>query len=145
MTKGGDLRVADVMTADPLSIEGMASVNEALAAMRGRGISCLVVNRRDVDDEYGLLLILDIAREISTKNRPVHRTQVYEVMQKPAPAVDSSMKLKYAIRYMTRFSLSHCVVLRGRDLAGIVSLRDITIRFHDAAAEAGADAAPIPN
>lgn len=132
MTQGADLRVNEAMTADPVTIEGMASVNEALAVMRSRGISCIVVNRRDADDEYGLLLIADIAREISTKNRPVSRTQVYEVMQKPAPAVDSAMKLKYAIRHMTRFGLTHCVVLRGRDLAGIVSLRDITVRFLDA-------------
>jgi len=55
--------------------------------------------------------------------------QVYEVMQKPAPTVDSDMKLKYAIRHMIRFGLGHCVVVRGRELAGIVSLRDITIRL----------------
>lgn len=131
MTQESDLRVNEAMTADPVTIEGMASVNDALTVMRGRNISCLVVNRRDPDDEYGLLLISDVAREISAKNRPVSRMQVYEVMQKPAPAVDSDMRLKYAVRHMTRFGLSHCIVLRGRDLAGIISLRDITVRFLD--------------
>lgn len=129
MTKGPDLRVDDMMTADPATIDGMATVNEALAIMRERSISSLVVRRRDADDEYGLLLISDIARGISTSNRPVSRIQVYEVMQKPAPAVDAEMKLRYAIRYMTRFGISHCVVLRGRELTGIVSLRDMTILF----------------
>ncbi|MCW5731691.1 MAG: CBS domain-containing protein [Alphaproteobacteria bacterium] len=132
MTQGADLRVGEAMTADPVTIEGMASVNEALAVMRSRGISCLVVDRRDADDEYGLLLISDIAREISTKNRPVSRTQVYEVMQKPAPTVDSDMKLKYAIRYMARFGLSHCIVLQGRELVGLVTLRDMTVRYIEA-------------
>ena len=131
MTKGPDLRVGEMMTADPATIDGMATVNEALAIMRERNISSLVVRRRDADDEYGLLVISDIARGISTSNRPVSRIQVYEIMQKPAPAVDSDMKLKYAIRFMTRFGISHCVVLRGRELAGIVSLRDMTIRFLD--------------
>jgi len=131
MTKGPDLRVGEMMTADPATIDGMATVNETLAIMRERNISSLVVRRRDADDEYGLLVISDIARGISTSNRPVSRIQVYEIMQKPAPAVDSDMKLKYAIRFMTRFGISHCVVLRGRELAGIVSLRDMTIRFLD--------------
>ena len=140
MNQGADLRVRDALTAAPLTIEGMASVNDALAIMRARGISCLVVDRRDADDEFGLLLISDIARELSSKNRPVARTQVYELMQKPAPALDSDMRLRYAIRHMTRFGLSHCVVLRGRDLAGIVSLRDITIRFHDGGVEPGPQA-----
>ena len=129
MTPDSELRVGDAMTPDPATVEGMASVNDALALMRDRGFSCLVVNRRNPDDEFGLVLVADIAREISDRNRPVSRTQVYEVMQKPAPALDAQMRLRYAIRHMTRFGLSHCVVLRGRDLAGIVSLRDITIRF----------------
>jgi predicted transcriptional regulator len=129
MTQEAGLRVGEAMTADPLMIDGMASVNDALAVLREWNISCLVVNRRDADDEYGLLLISDIAREIAIRNRPVARVQVYEVMQKPAPALNADMRLKYAIRYMTRFGLSHCIVLRGRDIAGIVSLRDITVRF----------------
>lgn len=129
MKKGADLRVKEVMTVEPVTIDGMAHIAEALALMRNRNISSLVVKRRDADDEFGLLLVADIARGISTSNRPVSRVQVYEVMQKPAPVVDAEMKLKYAVRFMTRFGISHCVVLRGRDLAGIVSLRDITIRF----------------
>lgn len=129
MTKGVDLRVGEMMTAVPATIDGMATANEALAIMRERNISSLVVNRRDPEDEYGLLLISDIAREISANNRPVSRIQIYEIMQKPAPAVDADMKLRYAIRYMTRFGITHCVVLSGRELAGIVSLRDMTIRF----------------
>ena len=137
MIRGADVRVGEAMTLGPVTIDGMASVNEALAIMREQGISCLVVDRRDEEDEYGLLLISDIAREILANNRPVSRTQVYEVMQKPAPAVDSEMKLRYAIRHMSRFGLSHCVVLRGRELAGIVSLRDITIRFLEAGASDG--------
>src|SRR5690606_23567080 len=60
MPQGADLRVREAMTADPITIDGMATINEALAVMRSRGISCLVVNRRDADDEYGLLLIADV-------------------------------------------------------------------------------------
>jgi CBS domain-containing protein len=133
--KGSDLRVGEMMTADPATVDGMATVNEALALMRERNISSVVVRRRDSDDEYGLLLMADIARGISEGNRPVSRTQVYEMMQKPAPAVDAEMKLRYAIRHMTRFGISHCIVLKGRELAGIVSLRDITVRFLDEAGE----------
>ncbi|MFN3460777.1 MAG: hypothetical protein ACK4ZN_07175, partial [Oceanibaculum sp.] len=35
------------MTAVPATIDGMATANEALAIMRERNISSLVVNRRD--------------------------------------------------------------------------------------------------
>lgn len=124
--------IGEVMQADPRTIEGLAPISEALAVMRANNYSCLVVNRRDERDEYGLLLITDIAREVISKNRPLSRTNVYEVMAKPAPAIDKDMNVKYAIRHMDRFGLTHCVVLSGRDLAGIVTLKNMTYSYLDA-------------
>jgi len=121
--------VEAVMTTDIEIVEGMASVEDALSVMRAKNISSLVVSRRDERDEYGLVLVSDIAREIISRNRPVARVNVYEIMAKPAPALDAQMDIKYAIRHMTRFALSHCLVLRGRDLVGIVTLRDMTVRY----------------
>lgn len=131
MNERADMSVRDAMTGAPVAIDGLVPVDEALTIMRERNISCLVVDRRDEEDEYGLLLISDIAREILGKSRPVSRTHVYEVMQKPAPTLAAEMKIRYAARFMGRFGLSHCVVLSGRTLAGIVTLRDLTIRLLD--------------
>ncbi len=124
--------VGEVMQPDPRTIDGMASVNEALAIMRTNNYSCLVVPRRDERDEYGLLLITDIAREVISKNRPLSRTNVYEIMTKPAPAIDKGMSVKYAIRHMDHFGLTHCVVLSGRELAGIVTLKTMTYSYLNA-------------
>ena len=129
--EGTDLRVGEAMTA-PVTIEGMAWVNETVAIMRSRGISCLVVDRRE-DDEHGLLLISDIARvDMDQATGQCHGRRSMSDAEEPAPTVHSDMKLKYAIRYMTRFDLSHRVVLRGLDLAGTATLRDIAIRLLDA-------------
>ena len=124
--------VGEVMHPDPKTIEGMAPVTEALAVMRTNNISCLVVQRRDQRDEYGMLLITDIAREVIGKIRPMSRTNVYEIMTKPAPALDKDMNVKYAIRHMDRFGLTHCIVLSGRDLAGIVTLKTMTYSYLNA-------------
>jgi CBS domain-containing protein len=129
MTSGGFLPVREVMSADPVRIDGFATVDAALALMRDRGISALVVDRRDERDEFGMLLVADIAREVVGRNRPVARTNVYEIMAKPAPAVDADMDIRYAIRQMARFELTHSVVLHQRDLVGVVTLRDMTVRF----------------
>ena len=123
------LPVKEVMTRDPVSIAGMATVQEALASMKERNISSLVVARRDARDEFGLLLIGDIAREVIGRNRPPSRTNVYEIMTKPAPAVDADMNIKYAIRQMSAQNLTHCIVLQARELVGLVTLRDMTVRF----------------
>lgn len=123
------IRVSDVMRREPSMIDGMATAEEALALMSSRNISSLVVRRRDENDEFGLVLISDIAREIIGRGRALARTNVYEIMTKPAPMVDAEMNIKYAIRYMTRCRFTHCTVLRGRDLAGVVTLRDMTVRY----------------
>lgn len=134
MSQSFFLPVREVMTRDPERIEGLATVPEALDRMKARHISSLVVERRDAQDEFGLLLVADVAREVIGQSRPLSRTNVYEVATKPAPTVDADMNIKYAIRYMARFGLSHCVVLHGRDLVGLVTLRDLTLRYVEVAA-----------
>lgn len=121
--------VGEVMQGNPRTIEGLAPVSEALAVMRTSNISCLVVQRRDEHDEYGMLLITDIAGEVISKSRPMRRTNVYEIMTKPAPALDKSMNVKYAIRHMVRFGLTHCIVLSARELAGVVTLKTMTYSY----------------
>jgi CBS domain-containing protein len=132
MSQSFFLPVKEVMTRDPERIEGLATVQDALARMQARHISSLVVERRDAQDEFGLLLVGDIAREVIGRNRSPSRTNVYEIMTKPAPAVDADMSIKYAIRHMARLGLSHCVVLHGRDLVGLVTLRDMTLQYVEA-------------
>ena len=130
MTGDADhLPVREAMTPDPLVVDGLTAVSEALRMMRERGISSLVVERRHERDEYGIVLVSDIAREVVGQNRVPSRTQVYEVMAKPAPSLDAEMEVKYAIRLMHRLGLTHALVLEGRRLAGIVTLRDLIVRF----------------
>jgi CBS domain-containing protein len=140
MTSLPRITVREVMTGDPVEIDGMASLGEALKLMAERNISALVVRRRDERDEYGLLLVSDVAQEIISKGRPSSRTNVYEVMQKPAPAVDAEMDIRYAIRQMSRFGLTHCLVVEARQLAGIVTLRDLTMRYITTAESASGEA-----
>ena len=56
------LRVSDIMRTEVHTIDGLATVSEAMAVMRRDHVSSLVVPRRDADDEFGLILVSDIAR-----------------------------------------------------------------------------------
>jgi len=122
-----DLSVAEAMTADPLVVDGLTSVSEALTMMRNRNISSLLVERRNERDEYGIVLVTDIAREVVNGNRVPSRTHLYEVMTKPASCIDAQMNARYAIRLMQRLELTHALVVDGRRLVGIVTLRDLVI------------------
>jgi len=127
------LPVREAMTADVLVVDGLTTVSEALAMMRERDIGSLVVERRNEQDEYGIVLVADIARELVGGNRVASRTHLYEVMAKPAPSLDADMGVRYAIRLMQRLDLTHALVVERRSLKGIVTLRDLVLRYIDKA------------
>lgn len=123
-----ELRVGDVMVTEVISIDGLATVSDAMALMRQHNVNSLVVNRRDEDDEIGLVLVSDIARRVIAPNRSSDRVNVYEIMSKPVWTVPPDMLARYAVRLLARFEISRAVVVdHDRNPIGIVTLRDLTL------------------
>ena len=126
MTETSAIKVKDLMVEKLYMIDGLATVAEAMALMRKHQVSSLVVNRRDADDELGLVVIADIARGVILHNRPPGRTNVYEIMSKPLLTVPEDMLAKYAVRLLARFEVSRAVVVdHDRNALGMVTLRDL--------------------
>jgi predicted transcriptional regulator len=130
MSSENSRRVRDAMTASVRTIEAMATVADAIRAMREAGVSSLVVERRDDADEFALLVVSDIAREVIAKNRAADRVNVYEIMSKPVVTVPADMQVKYAVRLLVRFGLSRALVIgERREPVGIVTLRDLVLSY----------------
>lgn len=124
------IKVAEIMSRNVRTIDSMATARQAMEKMAAEGVTSLVVERRDERDEYGVLVVTDIAREVVAKNLSFDRVQVYEVMNKPVLAVDPGMDLRYAIRLLVRFGLRRALVLGSdRQIQGIVTLRDMVLRY----------------
>lgn len=121
--------VRDVMSGDVHMIDGLASVREAIEIMRDRSVSSLVIRPRHDTDEYGIVVITDIAARVMAANRAAERVSVYEVMSKPALTVEAGMDIKYAMRLLTRFGLSRALVLEQGSLAGVVTVRDLVMAY----------------
>ena len=131
------IQVVEVMTRDLHRIDSMATVRQAMEKMTSERVSSLVVERRDEKDEYGMIVVTDIAREVVAANLSFDRVQVYEVMSKPVVYVDPGMDLRYAIRLLVRFGLSRALVLGAdRQVQGMVTLRDMVLRYADIGGEA---------
>ena len=123
-------KVSEAMTASVHTIDAMATVKDAIQAMREHGVSSLAVERRDEHDEFGLLVIADIAREVIAVNRAAERVNVYEIMSKPVVSLPADMSIKYAVRLLVRFELSRALVIdAAREPIGIVTLRDMVLRY----------------
>jgi predicted transcriptional regulator len=130
MNETAYVKVADAMTENVRMIPAMATVKEAIRMMREASVSSLAVERRDAQDEFGLLVIADIAREVIAQNRAAERVNVYEVMSKPVLTLPADMNIKYAVRLLVRFDLSRALVVdSSRAPVGIVTLRDMVLRF----------------
>lgn len=131
MNEKKHVHVGDVMTASIKMIKRTATVDQAIEAMREAGVSSLVVERRDDTDEFGLVAITDIAREVTSRDRPADRVNVYEVMTKPVLTLAVDMRTEYAVRLLVRFKLSRALVVdHSRTPVGVVTLRDMVLRHH---------------
>jgi len=122
------VRVRDVMKLSFDMVDGMATVADALKTMKHVETKCLIVDKRHPDDEYGILLMSDIARHVLGRDRSPERVNVYEVMAKPVISVDPEMDIKYCARLFDRFQLSRAPVVEERKVVGIVSFTDLVIK-----------------
>ena len=123
------IRVRDVMKPHFDIVDRMTTVAEALQQMKHVETKCLIVDKRHDDDEYGMLLISDIARHVVAHDRSPDRVNVYEVMAKPVISVDPDMDIRYCARLFDRFDLSRAPVIdRNRQISGIVSFTDIVLK-----------------
>lgn len=136
MTKPEAIQTRDAMRQAHV-IDGLSSVRKALTIMEETGRNALVIDKRDPQDEYGLITIGMIAREIFAKNRNPQRVSVYEVMEKPALTISAGMQVRYALRLMTRLGVEHAIVCKGDTLVGVADLRDMSMcEFRDGQSKA---------
>ena len=115
------IRVKDVMKTDFGTIEGVATVADALIKMKTLKTAVLIVNKRNEDDEYGMLTSGDIARHVLAKDRAPDRVNVYEIMNKPVISVHPDMDIRYCSRLFANYNLVRAPVLDNKKVVGMVS------------------------
>lgn len=128
MSKKNVVHVSDVMKTQFDTIDGLLSVAEAMKKMKHIETKTLIVNKRDENDEYGVVLISDIAREVLAKDRSPQRVNIYEIMTKPVITVSPGMDIRYCARLFDKFGLSRAPVVEKNKLVGIVSYTDMVLK-----------------
>lgn len=121
------IRVRDVMKKNFDMVDGKMTIMEALRTMKHVETKSLIVNKRHDDDEYGMLLLSDIAKNVLAKDRSPERTNVYEIMSKPLLPIDPQMDIRYCARLLERFGLSRAPVVENGKVIGIVSFTDMVL------------------
>ncbi len=119
------IKARDVMHEKHLELDGMATVSQALQAMRGDKADVVIVKKRNEHDALGILLLSDIAKKVLAKDRAPDRVNIYEIMSKPVIPIDPDMDVRYAARMFDRFGLSNAPVVENGQVIGIVSYNEL--------------------
>ena len=115
------VQVKNVMTTNNYQFaDGMMTVAEGIKLAKEHNITALIINKRNAEDEYGLVMLADIAKEVLAKDRSPDRVNLYEIMAKPLMSVLPEMDVRYCARLFERFSIHLAPVIENKDIIGMV-------------------------
>lgn len=115
------VQVKDAMTTDNYQFaDGMMTVAEGIKLAKEHNVNALIINKRNPQDEYGLVMLADIAKEVLAKDRSPDRVNLYEIMAKPILSVDPNMDVRYCARLFERFSIHLAPVVADNEIVGMV-------------------------
>jgi CBS domain-containing protein len=109
-------------------VDGITTVTEALEKMQHVDTKSLLVDKRHDNDEYGIVLLSDIARKVLAVDRSPDRVNIYEIMAKPVICVDPGMDIRYCARLFDKFGLSRAPVVDNGKLVGVISYTDMVMK-----------------
>jgi len=121
------VRVRDVMQTNFNMVDGLATVSEALCNAEHLDTKCFIIDKRHEDDEYGIVLFSDIAKQVLAKDRAPERVNIYEIMSKPVISVDPGMDIRYCSRLFENFGLARAPVIDNQEVIGVVGYSDIVL------------------
>ena len=121
------IKIKDVMKQKIIILDGMATVKHAIETLRAENARCVIIRKRHENDEYGIVLLGDIAKQVIAKDRSPERVNLYEIMSKPVIGVNPDMDIRYTARLFERFGLSQAPVIDGDKVVGLVTYSGIVL------------------
>ena len=119
------IKARDVMHDRHLELDGMATVTQALDAMKAEKTDVVIVKKRHEHDAFGILLLPDNAPKVLARDRAPERVNHYEIMSKPVIPVEADMDVRYCARWVERFGLSNAPVIENGQVIGVVSYKEL--------------------
>lgn len=114
---------ADIMTSDVVTIDPLATIEQAAKIMKQHELRVLIVDRAFENDAYGIITTTDLAKAIANDKDPA-RTYVCEVMTKPCIVVNPNLSVEHIAKLFARSKIRIAPVIQDK-LISVVSLTDI--------------------
>ena len=117
-------KVKDIMTTEVATIQGTATVAEAVSMMKEKQQRNLVVEPRSKEDAYGIVTEADLVYKVAAFGKDPDEVQVHEIMTKPCIVVNPDLSVEHVARLFANHNLRRAPVIKG-ELLGVVSVTDI--------------------
>jgi CBS domain-containing protein len=102
-----------------------SSVEEVARAMSALNVGAiLVLDKREL---RGVFSERDIMRRVVAEGRSPAATRVEEVMSTELTTVEEDAGIEEAMELMKRSNCRHLPVMRGQEVAGFISMRDLML------------------
>ena len=108
----------------------MASAKEAAAKMRSANAFELLVAKRNDDDAWGIVSIMDLVKNVIVPGRDANNVFVYEIMPKPVITVPAQMDIRYVIRLMQRIDVRRAPVDDKGEVVGMITLSSLVLKYN---------------
>jgi len=133
-------QIREVMTPNPVSLPGTASVHEAARAMRDADIGDVIVLEHQ--QVCGIVTDRDIVvRTVAEAQDPV-ATTLADICSHSLLTVPPTDSVEDAVRLMRTHAIRRLPVVEGGKAVGIVSLGDLAVERDPGSALGGISAAP---
>jgi predicted transcriptional regulator len=122
------VQVKDAMTTDSYQFtDGMVTVAEGIKLAKAHNVTALIINKRHENDEFGLVMLSDIAKQVIAKDRSPERVNLYEIMAKPLLSVPPEMDVRYCARLFENFGINTAPVIENQQILGLVNYTNMVL------------------
>jgi CBS domain-containing protein len=117
-------KAKEIMTTEVVSIQGSATIAEAVKLMKDKGLRTIIVEPRSEDDPYGIVTETDIVYKVAAYGNDPKQMRVYEIMTKPCIVINPDLEVEYVARLFAQTRIRFAPVIQD-GLLGVVSVSDI--------------------
>ena len=121
------IKARDVVQKKIVTIDGMATAQEAAAKMRAEQTEYLLIEKRHKDDAWGIVVVQDFVEGVIVKGRSPAEVNLYEIMSKPVICVPADMDIRYVARLLIQAGIRRAPVEEHGELIGTVSLTSLIL------------------
>lgn len=118
------IKAKDIMSLNVATINGSATVAEAVRLLRLTQLRALIVEPSNPEDTYGIVTQSDITIKVIALGRDPQSVSVSEIMSKPCIIIDPELSIENVARLFAHADIWRAPVIQD-DLVGIISVTDI--------------------